>query len=236
MIFIQEIKANPADDQHGRSGFILTLYSCVGYSNLYTYKNDITRMKKICVYCGSNMGRRPEYVAAARFLAEELLLRKIGLVYGGAHVGIMGEIANTVLKGGGEVIGIMPQALVDREVAHPGLTELITVNSMHERKAMMADLADGFIALPGGLGTVEELFEVLTWAQLGFHKKPCGLLNAIGFYDHLSAFLDHTVTQGFVKDVHRSMLMVEKNPATLLDRFATYAPPLVSKWIGRENT
>jgi uncharacterized protein (TIGR00730 family) len=193
-------------------------------------------MKKICVYCGSNRGRRPEYVAAARFLAEELLQKNIGLVYGGAHVGIMGEIANTVLKGGGEVIGIMPQSLVDREVSHPGLTELIIVDSMHERKAMMADLSDGFIALPGGLGTVEELFEVLTWAQLGFHNKPCGLLNASGYYDHLSAFLDHTVAEGFVKDVHRAMLIVEKNPTTLLDRFAAYAPPLVNKWIDRENT
>ncbi len=193
-------------------------------------------MEKICVYCGSNPGRLSEYVAAARFLAEELLLREIGLVYGGAHVGIMGEIANTVLKGGGEVIGIMPQALVDREVSHTGLTELIIVNSMHERKALMADLSHGFIALPGGLGTVEELFEVLTWAQLGFHKKPCGLLNASGYYDHLSAFLDHTVEEGFVKDIHRSMLIVEKNPATLLDRFTTYEPPLVNKWIGRENT
>ncbi len=193
-------------------------------------------MKKICVYCGSNPGRRPEYVAAARFLAEELLSREIGLVYGGAHVGIMGEIADTVLKGAGEVIGIMPQALVDREVSHTGLTELIIVDSMHERKAMMADLSDGFIALPGGLGTIEELFEVLTWAQLGFHKKPCGLLNASGYYDHLSAFLDHTVEEGFVKEAHRSMLIVEKDPVKLLDRFIDYDPPLVSKWINRENT
>ncbi|MCP4722847.1 MAG: TIGR00730 family Rossman fold protein, partial [Desulfobacteraceae bacterium] len=157
-------------------------------------------MKKICVYCGSSPGRHPEYVAAARFLAEELLSRKIGLVYGGAHVGIMGEIADTVLKGGGEVIGIMPRALVDKEVSHPGLTELKIVDSMHQRKAMMADLSHGFIALPGGLGTIEELFEALTWAQLGFHKKPCGLLNARGYYDHLSAFLDHTVEEKFVKD------------------------------------
>ncbi len=193
-------------------------------------------MKKICVYCGSNPGKRPEYKAAAGFLAKELLSRKIGLVYGGAHVGIMGEIADRVLKGGGEVTGIMPQALVDREVSHTGLTELIIVKSMHERKAMMANLSDGFIALPGGLGTVEELFEVLTWAQLGFHTKPCGLLNAGGYYDHLSAFLDHTVAEGFVKDAHRSMLIVEKDPIKLLDRFIDYTPPLVSKWIGRENT
>jgi len=193
-------------------------------------------MKKICVYCGSNPGLRPEYVAAARCLAEELLSREIGLVYGGAHVGIMGEIADTVLKGGGEVIGIMPQALVDREVSHTGLTELIVVASMHERKAMMADLSDGFIALPGGLGTIEELFEVLTWAQLGFHKKPCGLLNASGYYDHLSAFLDHAAAEGFVKGAHRSMLIVETDPTTLLDRFSAYTPPQVSKWIGRKDT
>ena len=193
-------------------------------------------MKKICVYCGSSPGLRPEYIAAARFLAEELLARNIGLVYGGAHVGLMGEIANTVLSGGGDVTGIIPKALVNWEVSHKGLTELIIVDSMHERKAMMADLSDGFIALPGGLGTVEELFEVLTWAQLGFHKKPCGLLNASGYYDHLSAFLDHSVSEGFVKDAHRSMLMVEENPITLLDRFATYEPPRVNKWIGREDT
>ncbi len=193
-------------------------------------------MKKICVYCGSSPGLRPEYIAAARFLAEELLARNIGLIYGGAHVGIMGEIADTVLSGGGDVTGIIPKALVDQEVSHKGLTELIIVDSMHERKAMMADLSDGFIALPGGLGTVEELFEVLTWAQLGFHKKPCGLLNASGYYDHLSAFLDHSVSEGFVKDAHRSMLMVEENPITLLDRFATYEPPRVNKWIGREDT
>ena len=193
-------------------------------------------MKKICVYCGSSPGLRPEYIAAARFLAEELLVRNIGLVYGGANVGIMGEIANTVLSGGGDVTGIIPKALEDLEVSHKGLTELIIVDSMHERKSMMADLSDGFIALPGGLGTVEELFEVLTWAQLGFHKKPCGLLNASGYYDHLSAFLDHSVSEGFVKDAHRSMLMVEENPITLLDRFATYEPPRVNKWIGREDT
>ncbi len=194
------------------------------------------QMKKICVYCGSSPGRHPEYLAAARFLAEELLSREIGLVYGGAHVGIMGEIADTVLKGGGEVIGIMPRALVDKEVSHPGLTELKIVDSMHQRKAMMADLSHGFIALPGGLGTIEELFEALTWAQLGFHKKPCGLLNAKGYYDHLSAFLDHTVEEEFVKDAHRAMLIVEKDPTILLDRFATYEPPEVNKWIDRKNT
>ncbi|MCP3942960.1 MAG: TIGR00730 family Rossman fold protein [Desulfobacteraceae bacterium] len=193
-------------------------------------------MKKICVYCGSSPGRRPEYIEAARFLAKELLSRNIGLVYGGAHVGIMGEIADTVLEGGGEVIGIIPQALVDLEVSHTGLTELIIVNSMHERKAMMADLSDGFIALPGGLGTIEELFEVLTWAQLGFHKKPCGLLNADGYYDHLSAFLDHAVKEEFVKNAHRSMLIIEKDPITLLERFEAYEPPRVSKLLGRDNT
>jgi len=188
-------------------------------------------MKKLCVYCGSNPGRRPEYIAAARSLAEELLSRGIGLVYGGSNVGIMGELADTVLKSGGEVLGIIPQVLVDQEVSHTGLTELRIVNSMHERKAMMVELSDGFIALPVGLGTIEELLEVLTWAQLGFHQKPCALLNASGYYDHLSAFLDHMVEEGFVKDVHRSMLIIEKNPALLLDRFADYEPPRTNKWV-----
>jgi len=165
-----------------------------------------------------------------------MLEKSLGLVYGGAQVGIMGKIADTVVEGGGEVIGIMPQSLADREIYHTGLTELKIVNSMHERKAMMADLSDGFIALPGGLGTIEERFELLTWAQLGFHKKPCALLNSLGYYDHLSAFLDHTVTQGFVNNASRSMLMTESDPVALLDRFETYEAPQVNKWIDRDNT
>lgn len=193
-------------------------------------------MNNLCVYCGSNPGRQPAYTEAAAALANAFLKKDIGLVYGGASVGIMGIIADTMLAGSGEVTGVMPQSLVDREVSHPGLTRLKIVSSMHERKAMMAELSDGFIALPGGLGTIEELFEVLTWAQLGFHQKPCALFNVAGYYDHLSAFLDHMVEEGFVKPIHRSMLIVENDPDRLLERFSAYEPPAVSKWIDREST
>ncbi len=193
-------------------------------------------MEKICVYCGSSSGKRTDYVESARALALELLGNEVGLVYGGASVGMMGEIANTVLAGGGEVIGVIPQALVDKEVSHGGLTELHVVESMHERKKLMADISDGFIALPGGLGTLEELFEVLTWSQLGFHKKPCALLNVKGYYDDLSRFLDHAVEEQFIKPIHHKMLLVEENPKELLKAMAAYQPPAVDKWIGRGDT
>ncbi len=193
-------------------------------------------MKRICVYCGSSDGNKPEYKAAARALGRAMLEKGLGLVYGGAQIGIMGEIADTVVNGGGEVIGVMPKSLADREIFHTGLTELKIVHSMHERKAMMADLSDGFIALPGGLGTIEEIFEVLTWAQLGFHQKPCALLNALGYYDLLSAFLNHTVTQGFVNTASRSMLITEADPFRLIARFETYEAPVVNKWIDRNST
>ena len=193
-------------------------------------------MKRICVYCGSNPGRKSEYLASARLLALALVRRGIGLVYGGASVGIMGVLADTVLEAGGEVTGIIPQALVDKEVAHDGLSERRVVASMHERKSLMAELSDGFIALPGGLGTIEELFEVLTWAQLGFHRKPCGLLNVCGYYDHLSAFLDHAADQLFIKDIHRHMLLVEESSNLLLEKMAGYQPPLVDKWLDRNGT
>ncbi len=193
-------------------------------------------MKRICVYCGSSPGKFPEYLESACTLARELVKRDIGLVYGGASVGIMGKIADTVLEGGGEVIGVIPQSLVEKEVSHHGLTELKIVESMHERKAIMADISDGFIALPGGLGTIEELFEVLTWSQLGFHKKPCALLNVKQYYDNLSLFLDHAVAQEFIKDVHREMLLVEEEPDKLLELMAVYHPPVVDKWIGRNET
>ncbi|MCK5424668.1 MAG: TIGR00730 family Rossman fold protein [Emcibacter sp.] len=192
-------------------------------------------MKRICVYCGSSPGESPEYMEAARTLGRELVKRDITLVYGGAHVGIMGEIADTVLAAGGEVIGIMPKALADKEIAHNGLTELKVVGSMHERKAMMADLSDGFIALPGGMGTLEEIFEVLTWSQLGYHRKPCSLLNIKGYYDSLTQFLDHTVEEGFVKSVHRGMILIEDNTEKLLDLMAEYESPKVDKWIGRNE-
>ncbi len=193
-------------------------------------------MKRICVYCGSNPGKSAEFPESARTLAGELVQRDIGLVYGGASIGIMGEIADTVLARGGEVIGVIPQALVDKEVSHAGLTELRIVNSMHERKEIMADLAQGFIALPGGLGTIEEIFEVLTWAQLGFHQKPCALLNVKGYYNQLTQFLDHAVAQGFVTETHRKMLLVEEDPQSLLEVMASYNAPAVDKWIGREET
>ncbi len=193
-------------------------------------------MKRVCVYCGSSDGKKPEYKETARVLGRAMLEKGIGLVYGGAQVGIMGEIADTVVDGGGEVIGIMPKSLAEKEIYHTGLTRLEIVDSMHERKAMMADNSDGFIALPGGLGTIEEIFEVLTWAQLGFHKKPCALLNALGYYDHLSAFLNHTVIEGFVNTDSRSMLITESDPETLLKRFEAYKAPVVNKWIDRDNT
>ena len=185
-------------------------------------------MKSICVYCGSNPGNRPEYLEAAKALGKTLAANQITLVYGGAKIGIMGCIADTVLAEGGEVIGVMPQSLVDREVAHPGLTRLEVVSSMHERKALMAKLSDGFIAMPGGIGTLEEIFEVLTWAQLGFHRKPCGLLNIQGYYDHLCTFLDHVTEEGFVRDVHRAMLQVESAPEEMIKAFEAYQPPQVT--------
>jgi uncharacterized protein (TIGR00730 family) len=193
-------------------------------------------MKKICVYCGSSSGKSPEYLASASVLAKEMVKRNIGLVYGGANVGIMGEIANTMLANGGNVTGVIPQALIDKEVGHFGLTELKIVGSMHERKAIMADLSDGFIALPGGLGTLEELFEVLTWSQLGFHHKPCALLNIKQYYESLSVFLDHAVEEEFVKPIHREMLLVASDPSQLLDAMESYQPPAVDKWIGRNET
>jgi uncharacterized protein (TIGR00730 family) len=193
-------------------------------------------MKKICVYCGSSSGKSPEYLESARVLAKEMVKRNIGLVYGGANVGIMGEIANTMLANGGDVTGIIPQSLVDKEVGHFGLTELKVVGSMHERKAIMADLSDGFIALPGGLGTLEELFEVLTWSQLGFHHKPCALLNIKQYYESLSVFLDHAVDEEFVKPIHREMLLVASDPSQLLDAMESYQPPAVDKWIERNET
>jgi uncharacterized protein (TIGR00730 family) len=193
-------------------------------------------VKRVCVYCGSNPGKSAEFLESARRLARELVQREICVVYGGASVGIMGEIADNVLADGGEVIGVIPQALADKEVSHAGLTELKIVGSMHERKAIMADISDGFIALPGGLGTLEEIFEVLTWAQLGFHKKPCALLNVKGYYDKLIQFLNHAVAEGFVAKPHREMLLVEKEPHRLLEIMADYNAPTVDKWIGLNET
>ena len=193
-------------------------------------------MKMLCVYCGSNPGRLPEYREAARSLGYEMAARGLGLVYGGASVGVMGAVADAMLERAGQVIGVIPVSLATREVSHKGLDELIVVDSMHERKAKMAELSDGFIALPGGWGTIEEIFEMLTWAQLGFHEKPCGLLNVAAYYDHLFAFLDYAIDQRFVKEEYRPMIMMDRAPAALLDRFSQYRAPKVRKWIGPEET
>ena len=192
-------------------------------------------MKRICVYCGSSPGNNPVYLQAAEALAEALVHRNIGLVYGGASVGVMGAIANAVMRQGGEVIGIIPQALMRREIGNDHLTELQVVDSMHERKAAMADQSDGFIALPGGMGTLEEIFEILTWAQLGFHQNPCALLNVNHYYDSLQNFLQHSVAEGFLKTEHHQLLQVHTDPATLLDHFQAFSPPRVDKWLDRQS-
>lgn len=193
-------------------------------------------IKRLCVYCGSSTGNRPEYTQAARELARAMVSRDTGLVYGGASIGVMGALADAVIKEGGEVIGIIPSGLLAKEVAHTGITELREVGSMHERKAMMADLSDGFIALPGGLGTIEEFFEIWTWAQLGMHRKPCGLLNAGRYFDKLIAFIDHAVSEQFIKKEYRSMVFVEREADILLQKFASYKAPEVAKWIDRKDT
>ena len=193
-------------------------------------------MRRVCVFCGSSPGRDPRYTDAARRLGQALVHRGLGLVYGGASVGLMGTIANTVLDGGGEAIGVIPRALDAKEITHPSLTEQHVVGSMHKRKALMAKLADGFIALPGGWGTFEELFEALTWAQLGFHAKPCGLLNAAGYYDRLAAFLQHAEEEAFVRPEFRPMLIVSGQADELLDQFEAYRAPSVPKWITAEET
>ena len=186
---------------------------------------------RICVYAGSNPGANPAYAEAAADLARLLAQRGIGIVYGGAHRGLMGILADTALEAGGEVIGVMPQALVDREIAHTGLTELHVVASMHERKALMAELADGFIALPGGAGTLEELIEIYTWSQLGLHDKPMGVLNVDGYYDALAALLDHALHEGFLREEHRAAMHAEATPEALLERFAGWRPSVLGKWL-----
>ena len=193
-------------------------------------------MRRVCVFAGSSSGADAAYADAAHQLGRTLGERRIGVVYGGACVGLMGTMADAALAAGADVIGVIPSALVAKEIAHRGLTDLRVVSSMHERKALMADLADAFIALPGGWGTLEEFFEVLTWAQLGLHRKPCGLLNVHGYFDRLLSFLDHTVDEGFVKREFRSMIAVADSPAALLDTLASYRPPKVEKWIDRAST
>ncbi len=193
-------------------------------------------MRRICVYCGSNPGRNPRYREAAAELGHALAGRGLGLVYGGASVGVMGAIADSVLACGGEAIGIIPESLAVKEVAHDGLSQQHVVKSMHERKALMAEMSDGFVALPGGWGTIEEIFEILTWAQLGFHDKPCGLLNVDGYFDGLFRFLEHAIAEQFVKPVYRQMLIMETDAGRLLQRFESYEAPKVRKWISPSQT
>jgi uncharacterized protein (TIGR00730 family) len=188
-------------------------------------------MRHICVFAGSSPGIRPAYQEAAQTLGRELVKRGLGLVYGGASVGLMGIIANTVLEEGGEVIGVLPRGLFRREVPHRHLTALHEVGSMHERKALMADLADAFIALPGGYGTFDELFEITTWAQIGLHTKPIGLLNVAAYFDPLLALIDHATNEGFIQPFHSHLLLCKDTPAELLDSFAAFKPPVEqSKW------
>jgi uncharacterized protein (TIGR00730 family) len=186
---------------------------------------------RICVYCGSNTGANPAYATAARHLGTLLGERGMGLVYGGGKVGLMGLVADAALAAGAEVIGVIPEALRAREVGHTGLTELRVVGTMHERKAVMEDLSDGFVALPGGLGTLDELFEILTWAQLGMHRKPCGLLDVEGFFAPLIAWLDHATAEGFIRPQHRAVIAVDTDAARLLDQFADYQAPALGKWV-----
>ena len=194
-------------------------------------------MTRICVFCGSSAGVRPEYAKAARTLAAELARRRLGLVYGGGSVGIMGLLADAAVAAGVEVIGVIPRPLASRELAHAGLTELRLVDSMHERKATMASLVDGFIALPGGLGTLEETFEILTWAQLGIHAKPVGVLDVEGYWDGLRRLLAHAVAERFVRPEYAALLLFAEEPADLLDRFADWRAPNVERaWLDPSRT
>jgi uncharacterized protein (TIGR00730 family) len=193
-------------------------------------------MRRVCVFCGSSAGGQPAYLDAARALGALLARRGIGVVYGGASIGLMGAVADAALAAGGEVIGVIPEALEAKEIAHQGLTRLDVVGSMHERKARMSDLADAFVALPGGMGTLEELSEILTWAQLGLHRKPCGLLDVAGYWRPLVAFFDHAVQERFLKPQHRALLAVEEEPRALLDALSGSLPPPEEKWIDRRQS
>ncbi len=193
-------------------------------------------MRRLCVFCGSSAGESRVYAQAASTFGTLLARRGIGVVYGGGRVGLMGALADAVLAAGGEVVGVIPHGLWNREVGHPTVASMHVVDTMHERKALMMELADGFIALPGGIGTLEELFEVWTWGQLGIHRKPCAVLNVAGYYDALLAFVGGAVEHGFVRQSYRDMLLVESDPEQLLGRMATYEPPEVPRWLGRAET
>ena len=190
-------------------------------------------IRRVCVYCGSSPGKNPDFLQSARVMGAELANRNITLVYGGGRSGLMGEVARAALENGGQVIGVIPKALEDQELAFREVTELHVVDSMHERKALMAELSDGFVALPGGYGTLEEIFEVLTWVQLGFHTKPCGVLNIDHYYDHLLEFLDNSVTEQFIHQPHRDLILQALEPADLIERFLAYQPVRMNKaaWV-----
>jgi uncharacterized protein (TIGR00730 family) len=192
--------------------------------------------QRICVFCGSSPGAREEYVEAARDIAKILVARRIGVVYGGGNTGLMAAVANTAMAAGGEVIGVIPRAMVEKERANRGLTELRIVSSMHERKALMSELSDAFIALPGGYGTFEEFCEVLTWTQLGFQRKPCGILNVAGYYDRLLDLFDHAVAEGFVKPPHRELVIADDDPESLLDRMLSQSIVYTDKWVNVPET
>jgi uncharacterized protein (TIGR00730 family) len=189
----------------------------------------------VAVYCGSNRGANPAYAQAAQSLGRELAARGIRLVYGGGHVGLMGVVADAVLEGGGQVRGVITRALAGKELAHPGLTELTVVETMHERKAAMADAADAFVMLPGGYGTLDEFFEAVTWTQLGIHDKPCGILDVAGYFTPLRELLDAATREAFVAAAHRDLVIAESDPARLLDRLAAWTPVTVSKWLDRSD-
>jgi uncharacterized protein (TIGR00730 family) len=188
-------------------------------------------IKRLCVFCGSSVGVRPEYRQAAIQLGSQLASSRVTLVYGGARVGLMGALADSVLASGGEAIGVMPRALVEKEIAHAGLTQLHIVDSMHQRKALMADLADAFVLLPGGFGSWEEFCEAVTWLQLGIHQKPCGVLNVDGYYDGLLSLISHAAVEGFLRASHREAVVVEDNPHSLLSRLAAAVIPTEVKWM-----
>lgn len=197
------------------------------------YEVPMRHFGRLAVYCGSSTGTRPAYREAAVALGRAMVARDIGLVFGAGRVGLMGTIADAVLDAGGEAIGVIPEKLLDLELAHPGLTELHVVEGMHPRKLLMGDLSDGFIAMPGGYGTFEELFEVVTWTQLNYHLKPVGLLNVAGYYDPLIAFLDHARDEGFVRDIHRDMLVADADPEALIDKLASVPVPELGQWIDK---
>ena len=192
-------------------------------------------MRRICVFCGSSPGRDPRYAEQAAALARELASRGIGVVFGGGSIGLMGVLADHALAAGGAVIGVIPHGLAARELAHRGVADMRVVATMHARKALMAELADGFVALPGGMGTLDELFEIVTWSQLGIHRKPVGVLNVGGYYDPLVALLDHAVAGGFVSAENRGLVIVDEEPAALLDRMAAHEPPAAPAWVTAEE-